>query len=204
MTKLFHSSRMQLYFNSNNSKIIKEINGYSDNTLLGLNANTHSDTLAEKFKIGKLVLDKEGCENIDNVKKVFNHPNRRFDFSQRGVQTEFAIFKIPFNGDKDLFLQHPIKYRNPLTVQAEIKAKELIAEITENTIFSGNEKLEKQIVRRFEEYFSIIEGYVNAINSDIDTYNAGLSEEIKKLLAIKIENANTAAVTKSNLKPFKK
>lgn len=151
--------------------------------------------------MSKLVFDRE---KIDLVGVYRRHTRKSGGVFKNVAEYDVAIYKIPVKSNLDLLNVAPSKLPSRYTVPGDISRvnHELRVEIDEDTLFNGNDELEKRIVKQFENYYQQLDAIADALNNDVDKYNASLKDRFKRQLIKKKTEAENAAATRNNLKPF--
>lgn len=200
MNILFSDELLQKYLSGKLNSLISVLNSYPESGLESLNIDTYSKKLASDQKLLKLHLDEEKSAFVKTIVTDEVRINNR---AKKVPTYEIALYEMEFHGDPRLFKCDPgnISQRKPV---GSIKDNKLTVHVTEYTIFSGNEALEKKIVKSFERYFEYVNDIAGKINSELDKYNANIEEYSKKYLTLKKEVYLQKEKSKINLTPFKK
>jgi len=201
--KLFSEKEVNVFLKEKIKKLENEIEKFSDEKITTIDFEEWINYFISKYEILPIKVYKDNKEmDISEVKiKSYNtwHKNDYNEpkyFNKDGYKIEF---KIPYDGDDDLFNLKPSCFILRIFEVESITPPfgEKLGYLSYTMSYSKNELLNKNkkdikkvVISKFESEFSSYMSMFENINNDIVPYNNDLPKKIRDLLTTRKEKAN--------------
>ena len=213
---LFSLKTVREYTAKNYSDMKYAIEKFSDEKIMNCDLEEWADYYSETYRIQPIIVYKNDItKDLDEQKvQVYNHWSRSnpYEPDYFSVDGYHIDFHIPFDGDSMLLRLKPSTYiMQEFNVESiEEPSKENCGSITLRLVYTVSdlknkgenllEFIEKQFNREFKNY----EQMITYVNSDIESFNAGIRKNAMELLEKRKKKASDfSAISKALQIPMK-
>lgn len=198
----FHGMDTRTFFAPLCSKMKDEVNQISDEEIVSCNFQEWINYLVRKYYIDPIsIIETNITKSLSKtkVKKVNlfrGCPGEQDYFEVDGVR---ITFKIPFDGNPNLFeLQPSTRILKRFSTNSFVRPRDescgsftLDFEYTEQELQDKGKSMAEYVQKQFEDEFSSYRSMIAYVNTEIESYNHGLSDEAKQLLDNRKKKAST-------------
>jgi len=200
--EFFNGMDARTYFDSLYSEMKAEVERISDAEIVSCNFDEWSNYLASKFYVSPISIFETNIERSlaeTKVKKANpfgRHPGEREFFEIDGVR---VTFKIPFDGEPDLFELQPSSYIlssfstqcfvNPLDEECGYFTMDF--EYTNQELKEQNEAMANYVQKQFEQEISNYKKMIANVNAEVTSYDDRLATTALQLLEERKKKADT-------------
>lgn len=190
------------YFSALHSKMKSEVEQMSDAEIVSCNFQEWADYLADKYSIVPISIFETNIERSLSETKVKKanpfrgHPYERDFFEIDGVR---VTFKIPFNGNPDLFEIQPSSrilarfatesFFNPCN--DDCGSFTLNFEYTKQELQDKGEAMAEYVQKQFDREFDSYKKMIANVNAEVVSYNDGLNASALRLLEERKKKADS-------------
>lgn len=224
--EFFKDTDTQSYFASFHNKIKTEVEQMSDSEIVSCNFEEWTNYLVAKYSVVPISIFETNIEKTLSETKVKKanpfrgYPYEREFFEIDGVR---VTFKIPFDGESDLFELQPNSYilsrfatQNFISPHdEECGSFTLDFEYTKQELQDKGDTMSEYVQNQFENEFRNYKLMIQNVNVDVTSYNNGLTTLVMQLLEERKKKADsffaisnalqiplTASKTAPNTKPI--
>lgn len=206
----FEKEHSDEYFATFLSKMEKEVERLSDSEIMSCDFQEWTDYLVNKYYIEPITMyesniDRSLSEAIVKVPNPFGrYPDEPDYYEVEGVR---ITFKIPFEGDSNLFEIHPRTYMlSRFEIQDFVLPNKencgsfsLSLEYTKQSLQEKGEEMNNYVQKQFEQKFTNYKTMIENINVEVESYNKGLEQRALQLLKKRKEKADSFSAISSAL-----
>ncbi|MBQ8010091.1 MAG: hypothetical protein IJ265_00875 [Oscillospiraceae bacterium] len=198
----FTGTDARIYFSALRRKMKTEVEEMTDTEILSCNFQEYTDYLVKKYSISPITIFETNIKRLlseTNVKKI--NPFRGYPFERDFYEVDgvCVTFKIPFDGNPDLFEIKPSSYiLSRFSTQSFEKpygddcgSFTLDFEYTEQELQDKGEKMLEFVQNRFENEFGSYKTMISNVNAEAAQYNDGLSTTALQLLETRKKKADS-------------
>lgn len=198
----FVGSDARNYFSALHSKMKAEVEQMTDKEILSCNFQEFSDYLAQKYYILPITIFETNIERSLSETKVKKlNPFRGLPYESDFFEIDgvCVTFKIPFDGNPDLFELKPSSYilsrfstRSFVTpYDDECGSFTLDFEYTKQELQDKGEEMPKYVQNLFENEFRSYKKMISNVNAEVTQYNDRLSTTALQLLETRKKKADS-------------
>ncbi len=186
--KFFANESTQSYFNRLHSKMKSEIDKMSDADISSCELQEWEDYFFDKYYVAPITIFEANIESSIEKIKINDFAHGRGGYQTNGCR---ITFKIPFDGNSDLFDLQP-----STVTYWQYETKNFVAPYGENcgsfTLYyeypewelqSKREGMSDYVQNKFKHDFEFYKTMITRVNSSVDAYNKNLSSIIHRSLS---------------------
>jgi hypothetical protein len=202
---LFNEDSLVNYLNGEYREMQSTIRNLSDDEAIELykEKEGYVAQTAKKHQVNKVVIKwtkEEGAEAEPFSKRALNA-------REEGTTRTYIRYKFPLSGNEHLLhLNSGKAYQQSFNLLASIQPQPKMVSFEIDTQFHNNlelpENKQREVNAQALERRNFMMEYVNGINSEIDKYNSGLSDETAKFYEERYNKAMTLQSAKKKSNPF--
>lgn len=191
--EFFSGTDTRNYFAALHRKMKTEVEQMSDAEIVSCNFEEWSDYRVAKYSVTPITIFETNIEKTLTETKVKKanpfrgHPNERDFVEIDGVR---VTFKIPFDGEPSLFELQPSSYiLSRFATQSfvnphgdECGSFTLDFEYTKQELQDKGEAMAEYVQKRFENEFENYKTMIGNVNTEVASFNSGLSATAMRLL----------------------
>lgn len=200
--EFFNGADARNYFGTYHSKMKSEVARISDAEIISCDFREWTSYLVEKYSIIPISIFETNIERTLSETKVKKanlfrgYPYESDFFEIDGVR---VTFKIPFDGEPDLFeLQPSTRILSRFRTQSfvyphgdECGSFTLEFEYTKQELQDKGEAMAEYVQQQFESEFRSYKTMIGYVNSEVASYNNGLSNSAMRLLEERKKKADS-------------
>ena len=190
---LFHSVEAREYFEVFYQKMKAEVNQITDQQIVSCDLQEWREYLVGKYYIVPISLFESNIERalseatVKKANSFSSYPGERSYFEEDGVQ---VTFKIPFDGNPELFRIRPSTYvmssfftRSFIPPRGESCGSFTIdLEYTKKELQDQGDAMLQYVQKEFENKFGSYKEMIGYVNDDVKSYNDKLADSAMRLL----------------------
>jgi len=200
--EFFNGAEARNYFAAFHNKMKSEVEQMSDAEITSCNFQEWADYLANKYSVAPISIFETNIERTLSESKVKRanpfrgYPNERDFFEIDGVR---VTFKIPFDGEPGLFEVRPSSFiLSRFATQCfvsphgeECGSFTMDFDYTKQELQEKGEAMAEYVQKQFEIEFGSYKTMIDNVNSDVASYNDGLTTSAMRLLEERKKKADS-------------